>query len=240
MILAAGLGTRLRPLTANKPKALIDIGGITLLEIAIRRLKKHGVKELVINVHHFADQIEYFLHQKGNFGITIHLSDERQQLLDTGGGLKKAAHWLKEQPFFLVNADVLTNMHFGKMWAAHQQSEALATLAVRQRQSSRHLLFSQDGQLVGWQNNRTDERRMSRDLSLEACTAWAFSGIQIVDPALFQFFLPVERFSMIDVYLQAAREATIRAYPHDMDVWLDVGKPPAVREAESLLTYIDL
>lgn len=240
MIFAAGLGTRLRPLTANKPKALVEIGGMPLLEIAIRRLQKHGVTELVINVHHFADQIIYFLQQHGHFGLTIHISNERDQLLNTGGGLKKAAHWLEGDPFLVMNADVLTNMDFGKLLAAHHNSGALATLAVRRRQSSRHLLFDNDGQLVGWRHNRTGELKLVREVPEAERHPRAFSGIQVIDPQLFRSFPEDEVFSTIDWYLSAAAHKPIRAYEHDMDIWLDVGKLPAIKEADSLLPFIDL
>jgi len=240
MIFAAGLGTRLRPLTANKPKALVTVGGIPLLEIAIRRLKKHGVTELVVNVHHFADQVIYFLQQQANFGITIHISDERRQLLNTGGGLKKAAPWLEGDPFLVMNADVLTNMDFSKLLAAHRKAGAMATLAVRRRNSSRHLLFDNGGQLVGWQHNRTGETKMVRHVPDKERNARAFSGIQVIDPALFRYFPEETVFSTIDWYLAAAAYEPIQAYEHDMDIWLDVGKLPAVQEAEGLLPFIDL
>lgn len=240
MIFAAGLGTRLRPLTANKPKALVEIGGMPLLEIAIRRLKKHGVTELVVNVHHFADQVIYFLQQRGHFGLTIHISDERRQLLNTGGGLKKAARWLDGDPFLVMNADVLTNMDFTKLLTAHRKSGALATLAVRRRQSSRHLLFDDHRQLVGWKHNGTGQLKLVRDVPEAEWHPRAFSGIQVVDPELFRYFPREDVFSTIDWYLSAASEEPIKAYQHDMDIWLDVGKLPALQQAEGLLPFIEV
>lgn len=240
MIFAAGLGTRLRPLTANKPKALVEIGGMPLLEIAIRRLQKHGVTELVVNVHHFAEQIIYFLQQRGHFGLTIHISHERGQLLNTGGGLKKAAHWLEGGPFLVMNADVLTNMDFSKLLSTHRASGALATLAVRRRQSSRHLLFDNQRQLVGWVHNGTGELKLVRDVPETERHPRAFSGIQVIDPQLFRYFPAEDVFSTIDWYLAAAAHEPVQSYEHDMDIWLDVGKLPAVQEAEGLLPFIDL
>ncbi len=240
MIFAAGLGTRLRPLTDNRPKALVQVGGIPLLEIAIRRLRKYGFREVVINVHHHADQIIQFLREHGYFGLNIHISDERDLLLNTGGGLKKAADFLSDAPFLVMNADVLTNMDFSRLVKDHSSSGALATLAVRNRESSRHLLFDQDRQLVGWRHNRTGELRMSRELPDDAYQGFAFSGIQIVDPQLFHYFPDEDVFSTIDLYLAAAKKEAILAYGHDADIWIDVGKLPAVQEAEGLLPFIDL
>jgi len=240
MIFAAGLGTRLRPLTDNRPKALVRVGGIPLLEIAIRRLRKHGFKEVVINVHHYADQIIQFLQGQGYFGLNIQISDERDLLLNTGGGLKKVADLLSGGPFLVMNADVLTNMNFSRLINDHLTSGALATLAVRNRESSRHLLFDQNRQLVGWRHNRTGEVRMSRKLPEDAYQGFAFSGIQVIDPQLFRYFPDEEVFSTIDLFLAAAKKETILAYGHDADIWLDVGKLPAVQEAEGLLPFIDL
>lgn len=240
MIFAAGLGTRLRPLTNNRPKALVQVGGIPLLEIALRRLRKYGFKEVVINVHHHADQVIQFLQQQGYLGLDIHISDERDLLLNTGGGLKKASPLLADGPFLVMNTDVLTNMDFSRLIEDHLSSGALATLAVRRRKSSRHLLFDRDRQLVGWRHNRTGEVRMSRDLPEEDYQGFAFSGIQVIDPGLFRFFPDEMVFSTIDLYLAAAKTETILAYGHDADIWLDVGKLPAVQEAEGLLPFIDL
>lgn len=240
MIFAAGLGTRLRPLTNNRPKALVQVGGIPLLEIALRRLRKYGFKGVVINVHHHADQVIQFLQQQGYFGLDIHVSDERDLLLNTGGGLKKASPLLADGPFLVMNADVLTNMDFSRLIEDHLSSGALATLAVRRRESSRHLLFDRDRQLVGWRHNRTGEVCMSRDLPEEDYQGFAFSGIQVIDPGLFRFFPDEMVFSTIDLYLAAAKTETILAYGHDADIWLDVGKLPAVQEAEGLLPFIDL
>jgi len=240
MIFAAGLGTRLRPLTNNRPKALVRVGGIPLLEIALRRLRKYGFREVVINVHHHADQIIHYVQQQGYFGLNIHFSDERDLLLNTGGGLKKAASLLADGPFLVMNADVLTNMDFSRLVDDHLSSGALATLAVRRRESSRHLLFDQVRQLVGWRHNRTGELRMSRDLAEDAYQGFAFSGIQIIDPGLFRYFPDKSVFSTIDLYLAAAKTEMILGYGHDADIWLDVGKLPAVQEAEGLLPFIDL
>ncbi|MDX1666055.1 MAG: sugar phosphate nucleotidyltransferase, partial [Saprospiraceae bacterium] len=176
MIFAAGLGTRLRPFTANTPKALIRVEGMPLLEIIIRRLKFFGFNQLVINVHHFADQIEKFLSEKNNFGLEIYISDERDLLLDTGGGLKKAMPLFESGSFLVCNTDVITNMDLAAFLDRHRRSGALATLAVRDRKSSRYLLFDEKYRLCGWRNEKTAEERLCRTGTRRY--KYAFSGIQ--------------------------------------------------------------
>ncbi|MEQ8703769.1 MAG: nucleotidyltransferase family protein [Phaeodactylibacter sp.] len=233
MVFAAGLGTRLRPLTHDRPKALVEVGGYTLLELAIRRLRAFGYDEIVVNVHHFADQIEDLLQKNNNFGATVHISDERLQLLDTGGGLKQAAQWLKGGASFLVhNVDVLTNLDLHALRRAHEASGALATLAVRERQTSRYLLFDEAGLLSGWENTKTGEKKISR--AVPSATPLAFSGIQYIHPRLFDYMPEQEVFSIIGVYLDAARTAKVAGFRHDDTDWLDVGKPDALEPAAKL------
>ncbi len=233
MIFAAGLGTRLRPLTNDRPKALVEVGGYPLLEIALRRLLAFGYEEVVVNVHHFADQIEDFLQRNNNFGAVIHISDERKQLLDTGGGLRKAAKWLQGGDSFLVhNADILTDLDLHALRRAHDASGALATLAVRDRKTSRYLLFDEEGLLSGWKNANTGAEKISR--AVPSTTALAFSGIQYLHPRLFDYMPEQEAFSIIDVYLNAARSAKIAGFRHEHSQWLDVGKPDALEPAAEL------
>lgn len=239
MIFAAGLGTRMRPLTDALPKALIPVGGEPLLAIVLYRLRHYGFREIIINVHHLADQIETYVAGNPAFAdLRITFSDERSQLLDTGGGLKHASWFFDAEPFLVVNADSLTNLDLGALYAAHvARPEALATLAVQQRTSSRFLLFSAEQQLCGWQNTKTGALKMSREGV--AVTSWAFSGIQVVSPALFSWF-PADKavFSTIDMYLEAAKTAAIYAYPHDSDLWFDVGKPDQLAPASAALPAI--
>ncbi len=240
MIFAAGLGTRLRPLTDNKPKALVEVAGIPLLEIAIRRLKLFGCSEILINIHHFGDQICSFLERKSNFGVRIEISDERERLLDTGGGLKKASWFFLNEPFFLINADVISDLDLEAMYQAHLGSGALATLAVRNRPSSRVFLFDpNNGQLCGWANTQTGVEKRVRHAPV--LHPMAFSGIQVVDPGLFRYF-PEDQavFSIIDTYLLAAAREKILAFPHDTGLWLDVGKPEQLHKAEAILPNIPL
>lgn len=232
IIFAAGLGTRLRPLTDTRPKALIEINGVPLLEIAVRNLIKNGFLEIIINVHHFGEQILDFLKTRDNFGINIAISDERDFLLDTGGGLKKAAWFLRDEPFLAFNSDILTDMDLKAFYEFHNRSNALATLAVRDRESSRYLQFDPENKLCGWKNIKTGEVRTSRDAG--SPRNLAFSGIHVMHPDIFKLMPDENRFSIIDVYLEAAKKYDILAYPHDEDLWLDVGKPDALKKAGSL------
>ncbi|HMQ85909.1 MAG TPA: nucleotidyltransferase family protein [Saprospiraceae bacterium] len=233
MIFAAGLGTRLRPLTNDRPKALVEVGGRPLLEWAIRLLKKHGFDDLIINVHHFSQQIVDFIDRKAAFGISIQISDESDLLLDTGGGLKKARSFFDEAPFLVYNADVLTNMDLTAFYQQHLQSGALATLAVRNRPSSRMLLFDEGNSLVGWKNNSTGEQVRCRDA--EATKEMAFSGIHAISPLLLEHFPEEAVFSIIPLYLRLGAEFPIKAYAHDADSWVDVGKASGLERAAELI-----
>lgn len=239
MIFAAGLGTRLRPLTNDKPKALVEVGGMPLLEIALRRLKWFGVSKVIVNVHHFAGQVEQFLDEMKELGMEIAISDERAQLLNTGGGLKKARWFFEgEEPFLVQNVDILSSLDLKALYEAHRRSGALATLAVRDRETSRYLLFDEEWQLVGWRNRHSGEERRSRPQ--QPARPWAFSGIQVLSPGIFEYFPEEAVFSTIDLYLEAAKKEVILGYPHDKDLWLDVGKPPALERAAGLLPQLEL
>lgn len=222
MIFAAGLGTRLRPLTNDKPKALIEIRGKTLLEITVNKLIQNGFDKIVINVHHFAEQIISYLADK-KFKAKIEISDESKRLLDTGGGLKKARNFFEDgQPFLVHNVDIITDLNLRDLYQAHQKNNSIATVAVRNRKSSRYLLFDQQKILCGWENVKTGERIISR--SKENLEQFAFSGIHVIDPKLFKYFPEIEKFSIIDVYLSAARKEKIKAFLHNYSFWQDVGK----------------
>lgn len=241
MIFAAGLGTRLRPLTNDKPKALVEVDGKPLLEIVIRRLKYFGVKEIIINVHHFADLVIDFLKQHNYFDIKIAVSDERDLLLNTGGGLKKAARFFDDgAPFLVCNTDILSNINLSAFYDQHCQSKALATLAVRNRVTSRYLLFNEENQLVGWKNEKTGEIKASRNFEENEIRKLAFSGLHVIDPAIFKKMPNESVFSIIEVYLEAAKENSIIAYPHDESIWLDVGKIPSLKKAEKIIDKIEI
>jgi MurNAc alpha-1-phosphate uridylyltransferase len=235
MILAAGRGTRLQPLTSDRPKALIEISGIALLEHIIRRLKSFGFHDIVINVHHFPDQIIKFLESKKNFGINIKISDERQKLLDTGGGLKKAAGLLQSrEPILIHNVDVLSHIPLQSLIVEHLTSGALATLAVSQRESRRFLIFDQDNQLIGWQNTITGEIK-GKTSGEKATKKLAFSGISIISQKILRMLPAEEVFPLIDLYLNLCQHYPIRAYEHEAAQFLDVGKPEQLAKAEKFL-----
>lgn len=238
MILAAGLGTRLRPLTNDRPKALVQIEEMTLLEIAIRRLKYFGIQEIIVNIHHFGQQIIDFLTANNHFGIQIYISDERAQLLETGGAIKAAQPFIGNAPCLIYNTDILSTIDLRAFIAYHQNNKQLATLAVRNRTTSRKLLFNQTNQLVGWINKKTGEQKISRSYSV--ANEFGFSGIHIIEPTINQYFPPESKFSIIDVYLKVAQSETIIAYPHDEDQWLDVGKPEQLLLAPNLLRQLKL
>jgi NDP-sugar pyrophosphorylase family protein len=234
MILAAGLGTRLRPLTNDRPKALVEVGGRTLLELTLCRLKSVGVHEVIVNVHHFADMILEYLKANDNFGIRIEVSRE-EELLDTGGGLKKAAWFFLrdglEEPFILHNVDVISTIDLGRMMRFHVEQEALATMAMQDRPTSRYLLFDENGELCGRRAGRDGKEEMVR--SAAKPLALAFSGIHIVSPRLFAKMGDEGAFSIITTYLQlAAKGEKIAAFPADEYYWRDLGRPENITQVE--------
>lgn len=236
MILAAGLGTRLRPLTDERPKALVELAGKTLLEITLARLRSFGVTEVIVNVHHFADQVVAYLGANHNFGMHVEISREDHLLLDTGGGLKKAAWFFlqdgSDQPFLLHNVDVLSDIDLARMLQAHREAGALATLAVQRRDSSRQLLFDQTGQLCGRRKGREKNDEVVRPS--EVLEPLAFSGIHVISPRLLSLMTEDGVFSIIDTYLRlAAAGEKIHAFRADEYYWRDLGKPENIAQAEN-------
>lgn len=221
MIFAAGLGTRLRPITDKTPKPLVQIKGKTLLEITIQKLIENDFDEIIINVHHLADQIISFLNEK-KFNARIEISDESKQLLDTGGGLKKASWFFDDgNPFLVYNVDIVSNLDLKKIYHTHQQNEVIATLAVSKRKTSRYFIFDEEGILSGWQNVKTNEQKITRNIT--SINKLAFSGIQVIDPELFKFFPEAEVFSIVDLYLTTSKLEKIKSYQHEDSHWYDVG-----------------
>jgi NDP-sugar pyrophosphorylase family protein len=234
MVLAAGLGTRLRPLTDELPKALVEINGRTLLEIMLARLRSFGVSEVIVNVHHFADMIAEYLAAKQNFGLRVEISRENE-LLDTGGGLKKAGWFFlencRDEPFFLHNVDVLSNIDLAQMLHSHNEHHALATLAVQERQSSRHLLFDQLGLLCGRRFEREQRTELARPF--EPLQAFAFCGIHVISPRLLGMMTETAAFSIVETYLHlAARDEKVAAFRADDSYWRDLGTRESLRHAE--------
>jgi len=233
MILAAGLGTRLRPLTENRPKALVEIDGRTLLEITLSRLRSFGVREVIINIHHFADMIVEYLKTNANFGMRIEVSRE-EALLDTGGGLKKAAQFFlddpsSEEPFIVHNVDVLSTIDLRRMVQFHTENQALATLAVQDRKTSRYLLFDDQLQLRG---RRSGDDQPEFVASRQQAHALAFSGIHVISPRFLKMMNEDGAFSIITPYMRlAAQGEKILAFRADEYYWRDLGQPENVAQA---------
>jgi mannose-1-phosphate guanylyltransferase len=234
MILAAGLGTRLRPLTDDRPKALVEVAGHTLLEITLRRLQQFGIREVIVNVHHFGEMVVDYLKGHDNFGIRIEISRE-DILLDTGGGLKKAAWFFLEdghsdEPFLLHNVDVLSTIDFRRMVEFHKQNQALATLAVQERETSRYLLFDEQNQLCGRRAGRAHPPEIVR--ASQETWALAFSGVHVISPRVLQKMSEDGVFSIIATYLRLAGEGeTILGFRADEFYWRDLGRPENVAQA---------
>jgi len=238
MIFAAGKGTRLKPLTDNKPKALVEVNGIPMLERVISNLISFGIKEIIINVYYLANQIIDFLESKNNFGIRIEISDETSQLLDTGGGLKKASWFFNDnEDFFIHNTDVISNIDLNKMLSFHKANNNLATLAVRDRISSRYFLFNEKNKLCGWKNVNTKEEIFTNQH--QNIKKLAFSGIHILNSKIFKYFENNEPFSIIDSYLYLSKYHLIKAYEHSDDFWFDIGTTDKLNEASTYLYRLE-
>jgi mannose-1-phosphate guanylyltransferase len=239
MVFAAGLGTRLRPLTNDRPKALVEIDGHALLEIALARLRTFGVRDVILNVHHFADLVVDYLRAHGSFGMHIEISRE-DVLLDTGGGLKKAGYFFlsqgenEDEPFILHNVDVLTSIDCGRMLQQHRRSEALATIAVQHRATSRYLLFDEQGSLCGRKAGAEGEPELVRPC--ESFEAFAFTGVHIISPRIFTILRREEAFPIVAEYLRfAASGEKIGAFRADEYFWRVLGSPESILIAEQEL-----
>lgn len=242
MVLAAGLGTRLRPLTDDRPKALVEVAGRTLLEITLARLRSFGVTDVIVNAHHFADVIVDYLRAHDNFGMRIEVSRE-DILLDTGGGLKKAAHFFLEEPsharepFILHNVDVISDIDLREMLRSHSDRSALATLAVQHRPSSRLLLFDQNLQLCGRRAGPGQTDEIVR--AAQPLEPLAFCGIHIISPRLLGLITEEGAFSIISTYLRLASTGEkILAFSADRSYWRDLGKPTDLAQAAADLQRI--
>lgn len=235
-ILAAGLGTRLKPWTDHHPKALAMVNGKSLLQRNVEYLQQFGIKNVVVNVHHFAEQIVEAIEKNKGWGSNIKISDETNEVLETGGGLLKAQPLLENYTNFLVmNCDILTNLTIHQLAEQHQKTQAMATLAVSRRASSRGLLFNEKMEMVGWKNATTNEEKLP---ALHKITnppqLFAFSGIHLLHKSIFKEIHFSGKFSIIDVYLDLCSSQKIVGYDHSQDLVLDVGKPEAIEKAEKL------
>jgi N-acetyl-alpha-D-muramate 1-phosphate uridylyltransferase len=233
MILAAGLGTRLQPFTLHHPKALAMVNGKSLLQRNVEFLQQHGVLDVIVNVHHFPEQMVEAIQKNNGWGSNVVISDESDEVLETGGGLLKAKWFLEtDENFILLNVDMLTDMNLSEMIEQHNSSNALATLAISDRKSSRAFLFDEDLQLCGWQNTVTDEQKVRK--FHQHLTAYAFSGLHIIQSEIFSKITQEGKFGMVEVYLDLCEQNTMLGYNHSGAKLLDVGKPESVVMAESM------
>jgi len=233
MIFAAGLGTRLKPLTDKIPKALVKVAGKPMLQRTLEHLKKYGFTDIIINVHHFADQVEEFL-STNKFDLNIQISDERKEVLDTGGGLKKATWFFNDsKPFLVINADIISDMDLNQLYYFHWENSNLVTIVIRNRPSGRCFLFNEDLRLCGWRNNKTGEQIIK--IQEGKLVGYPFSGIHIVNPAIFDNIDETGKFSIVDVYLRLAATRKIYGYLDNSPVWFDIGDSHKLRNAENAL-----
>ena len=242
MIFAAGLGTRLRPLTDDRPKALVEVAGKTMLERVITRLAEAGFDDIVINIHHFGEKILEFLERNKNFGLNIKVSDEREKLLDTGGGILHARQWLDgDQPFIVHNADIITDLDLKAMYDNHLAGGAMATVLVKDRPTARYFVFDNDLTLRGWINKSTGETRPAHFVHEGASMReLAFGGIHVISPAIFkpleEYAQGNDKFSITPFYVDRCSSHLIKGYLQEQDyMWLDVGKIETLQQASQLL-----
>ncbi len=231
MIFAAGLGTRFKPFTDHHPKALAPVNGKSLLQRNVEYLQQYGITEVVVNVHHFADQIIEAVKKNNGWGSAITISDETDEVLETGGGLLKARPLLEStEPFLTINADILTNLNIDALLRYHQQQQSLISFGVTNRKTSRYFLFDADSRLCGWRNTKTGEERIA--IQKPGLVEKAYSCVVVFQPEIFSLIRQTGKFSLVDVYLSLAAEHKIMAYDHSGDLLVDVGKPTSVAEAE--------
>ncbi len=226
MIFAAGLGKRLGKITESIPKALVDINGKSVLQMAVEKCSAYGFNDIIINVHYFADMVEDEVRRLNRMGFTISVSDERDKLLENGGGLYKARDFFDKTPFLLYNVDIISDLDLSALYALHLNKKGLATLAVRHRPGNRFLLIDKNGQMRGWRNISTGEQILAGD-DEKGLSEIAFSSMHIVEPEIFNF-MHEGFYSMIDLYLNLAREHNIYTLKHDEGYWIDIGTPESL------------
>ncbi len=233
MIFSAGLGTRFRPWTDKHPKALAIVNGQSLLQRNINYLQQQGIDDVIVNVHHFPDQIREAIDRNNGWGSTVAISDESGEVLETGGGLLKARDlFTPGEDFLTINVDILTNLDIRAMLAAHQQKEALVTLAVTGRSTSRCFVFDKEQRLTAWRNVTSGQERRSREGKDEVNKA--YSGISIFNYRFFDLVSLQGKFSLVDAYLELAKDNVLIGFDHTGDKWVDVGRPESVAVAEGM------
>src|SRR5215471_4990553 len=234
MIFAAGVGSRFKPWTDSHPKSLAVINGKSLLQRNIEYLQQYGIRDIVVNVHHFSEQVKDAIDKHNGWGSQVQISDETMELLETGGGLQKAAPLFKAETIVAINADILTDLDLAAMICFHLANDQLATLAVTDRKTSRYFLFDEQLLLCGWKNTATNDEKISRKAS--KLIPLAFSGIHIIRKELLSMIRQKGKFSMVDVYLDLARNHRIKGYDHSGSKFVDVGKPESIAIASALFT----
>jgi NDP-sugar pyrophosphorylase family protein len=233
MIFAAGLGKRLGNITESIPKALVDINGKTALQLAVEKCSAYGFDDIIINVHHFADLVEDEVKRLNKKGFRISVSDEREKLLENGGGLYKARDFFGKDPFLLYNVDIISDFDLSDLYALHLEKRGLATLVVRHRPGKRFLLVDKNGQLRGWRNTSTGEEILA-GATAEGLSEIAFSSIHIVEPEIFKY-MNEGIYSMVNLYLKLAKEHNIYTLKHDEGYWIDMGTPESLDYVRKLL-----
>ncbi len=235
MIFSAGLGTRFKPWTNKHPKALALVNGRSLLQRNIEYLQRFGIRDVVVNVHHFAEQIIDTVKQNNGWGSKVFFSDERKELLDTGGGLLKAQELIGDtEPFVTINVDILTDLDLNKLFEFHQKNDPLISMAVTDRSTSRYFLFDQSNRLCGWKNTKTSEEKIS--INKNKLQLKAYSCVVVFQPEIFSLIPFHGKFSLVDLYLELAASHHILGYDHSGDKLVDVGKPESIAIADSLFT----
>ena len=233
MIFAAGLGTRFKPWTDKHPKALAQVNGKSLLQRNVEYLQQYGIRNVIVNVHHFAGQIIDAIKQNNGWGSDIVISDETNELLETGGGLVKAKDLFKqEERFITCNVDILTDLDLNKLFAFHEKHKPLISFAVTDRKTSRYFLFDENNRLCGWRNKKTGEERIS--IAKPGLIEKAYSCVVVFEPEIFSLTPFHGKFSLVDVYLKLASDHLIIGYDHTGDRFVDVGKPESIAMAESV------
>lgn len=233
MIFAAGLGTRFKPWTDKHPKALAPVNGKSLLQRNVEWLQQYGIKDVIVNIHHFPEQVMQAIQANKGWGSNITISDERGQLLETGGGLKKAKTFFdSDEPFLTINVDILTDLNLDKLIHFHTQNRPLISFAVSERKTSRYFLFDEKLRLCGWENVKTGDKRIS--IEKDKLVQKAYSCVVVFEPKIFSLMKQQGKFSLVEVYLDLAGDHKILGYDHTGDKLVDVGKPESVAVAEKL------
>ena len=235
IIFSAGLGTRFKPFTDRHPKALAIVNGKSLLQRNIEYLQQYNISEVIVNIHHFPEQIIQVINANNGWGSNIIISDERDEVLETGGGLLKAKPLLNgTDPFLSLNVDVLTDLNINDLAAFHAQQKSLVSFGVTERKTSRNILLDADGRMCGWQNITTGEEKII--IKKEIIKPFAYSCVVVYEPEIFSLITQQGKFSIMDTYLDLCADHTISGYNHTGDRWIDVGKPESVGIAEKLFT----